>query len=93
VLDVLLELAEEEDLKLMLQVYMDSAPAGVGEKYPDWLSACAPPTSRSTRLSRLITGLAFAAIFPTVLGIVGNRFQSTLGRSSACCLRSRCAVA
>jgi beta-galactosidase len=37
VLDVLLELAEEADLKLVLQVYMDSAPAWVGEKYPDSL--------------------------------------------------------
>jgi beta-galactosidase len=34
-LDVLLELAEEEGLKLVLQVYMDSAPQWVGEKYPD----------------------------------------------------------
>lgn len=36
-LDVLLELAEEEELKLVLQVYMDSAPQWVGEKYPDSL--------------------------------------------------------
>lgn len=36
-LDVLLELAEEEGLKLVLQVYMDSAPQWVGEKYPDAL--------------------------------------------------------
>lgn len=36
-LDVLLELAEEEGLKLFLQVYMDSAPQWVGEKYPDSL--------------------------------------------------------
>ena len=35
--DVLLELAEEEELKLLLQVYMDSAPAWVGKKYPDAL--------------------------------------------------------
>ena len=34
-LDVLLELAEEEQLKLFRQVYMDSAPQWVGEKYPD----------------------------------------------------------
>lgn len=34
-LDVLLELAEEEGLKLFLQVYMDSAPHWVGEQYPD----------------------------------------------------------
>jgi beta-galactosidase len=34
-LDVLLELAEEEGLKLVLQVYMDSAPQWVGQKYPD----------------------------------------------------------
>jgi beta-galactosidase len=34
-LDVLLELAEETGLKLVLQVYMDSAPPWVGEKYPD----------------------------------------------------------
>jgi beta-galactosidase len=36
-LDVLLELAEELQLKLVLQVYMDSAPPWVGEKYPDSL--------------------------------------------------------
>ena len=36
-LDVLLELAEEEGLKLLLQVYMDSAPLWVGTKYPDSL--------------------------------------------------------
>jgi beta-galactosidase len=36
-LDVLLELAEEEGLKLVLQVYMDSAPQWVGRKYPDAL--------------------------------------------------------
>jgi beta-galactosidase len=36
-LDVLLELAEEERLKLVLQVYMDSAPAWIGRKYPDSL--------------------------------------------------------
>jgi beta-galactosidase len=36
-LDVLLELAEEEGLKLVLQVYMDSAPQWLGEKYPDSL--------------------------------------------------------
>jgi beta-galactosidase len=35
--DVLLELADEEGLKLLLQVYMDSAPAWVGEKHPDSL--------------------------------------------------------
>jgi beta-galactosidase len=36
-LDILLELAEEEGLRLVLQVYMDSAPPWVGEKYPDSL--------------------------------------------------------
>ncbi len=36
-LDVLLELAEEEGLKLVLQVYMDSAPQWVGENFPDSL--------------------------------------------------------
>ncbi|HXW04445.1 MAG TPA: beta-galactosidase [Vicinamibacterales bacterium] len=36
-LDVLLELAEEEGLKLVLQVYMDSAPSWVGERHPDSL--------------------------------------------------------
>ncbi len=36
-LDVLLELAEEEGLRLVLQVYMDSAPQWVGRKYPDSL--------------------------------------------------------
>src|SRR5687768_16383922 len=36
-LDVLLELTDEERLKLVLQVYMDSAPQWVGRKYPDSL--------------------------------------------------------
>ena len=36
-LDVLLELAEEEHLKLVLQVYMDSAPPWIGRNYPDSL--------------------------------------------------------
>lgn len=36
-LDVLLELAGEEGLKLVLQVYMDSAPQWIGRKYPDSL--------------------------------------------------------
>ena len=36
-LDVLLELAEEEGLKVFLQVYMDSAPFWVGRRYPDSL--------------------------------------------------------
>jgi beta-galactosidase len=36
-LDVVLELAQEEGLKVFLQVYMDSAPRWVGEKYPDSL--------------------------------------------------------
>jgi beta-galactosidase len=36
-LDVLLELAEEEGLRLVLQVYMDSAPQWVGERFPDSL--------------------------------------------------------
>jgi beta-galactosidase len=36
-LDVLLELAEQEGLKVILQVYMDSAPDWVGRKYPDSL--------------------------------------------------------
>jgi beta-galactosidase len=36
-LDVLLELADEEGLRLVLQVYMDSAPPWVGAKYPDSL--------------------------------------------------------
>lgn len=34
-LDVLLELAEAERLRLMLQVYMDSAPDWVGRQFPD----------------------------------------------------------
>jgi beta-galactosidase len=34
-LDVMLELAQEEGLKVFLQVYMDSAPNWVGKKYPD----------------------------------------------------------
>jgi beta-galactosidase len=36
-LDVILELAQEEGLKVFLQVYMDSAPRWVGSKYPDSL--------------------------------------------------------
>jgi len=36
-LEVLLELAEEHGLRLLLQVYMDSAPPWIGEKYPDAL--------------------------------------------------------
>ncbi len=36
-LDVLLELAEQEGLKVILQVYMDSAPSWLGRKYPDAL--------------------------------------------------------
>jgi beta-galactosidase len=34
-LDVLLSLAEEEGLKVVVQVYMDSAPEWVGRQYPD----------------------------------------------------------
>jgi beta-galactosidase GanA len=34
-LDVILELAQEEGLKVFLQVYMDSAPRWLGAKYPD----------------------------------------------------------
>jgi beta-galactosidase len=40
-LDVLLELAGEEGLKLILQVYMDAAPDWVGKKYPDSLFVAA----------------------------------------------------
>lgn len=36
-LDVILELAREEGLKVFLQVYMDSAPRWVGARYPDSL--------------------------------------------------------
>ena len=36
-LDVLLELAEEEGLRVFVQVYMDSAPEWVGKQYPDSL--------------------------------------------------------
>ena len=36
-LDVILELAEEEGLKVFLQIYMDSAPRWLGDKYPDSL--------------------------------------------------------
>ena len=35
--DVLLKLAEQEGLKVIIQVYMDSAPDWVGQKYPDSL--------------------------------------------------------
>lgn len=34
-LDVLLELAQEEGLHLLVQVYMDSAPQWLGDKYPE----------------------------------------------------------
>ncbi len=34
-LEVLLELAEQEKLKVLLQVYMDAAPEWIGRKYPD----------------------------------------------------------
>jgi beta-galactosidase len=36
-LDVLLELAEEEGMRVFVQVYMDSAPEWVGRRYPDSL--------------------------------------------------------
>src|SRR5690606_13976157 len=36
-LDVLLELAEDHGLRMVLQVYMDSAPRWVGERFPDSL--------------------------------------------------------
>lgn len=36
-IDVILKLAEEQGLKVIVQVYMDSAPAWVGRKYPDSL--------------------------------------------------------
>ena len=36
-LDVLLSLAEEEGLRVVVQVYMDSAPEWVGRQYPDSL--------------------------------------------------------
>ncbi|MGD0580892.1 MAG: beta-galactosidase, partial [Bryobacteraceae bacterium] len=36
-IDVILKLAEEQGLKVIVQVYMDSAPAWVGKKYPDAL--------------------------------------------------------
>ena len=36
-LDVILELAHEEGLRVFLQVYMDSAPRWVGARYPDSL--------------------------------------------------------
>jgi beta-galactosidase len=39
--DVLLELAEQESLKLVIQVYMDAAPDWVGRKYPDSLFVAA----------------------------------------------------
>ena len=36
-IDVLLKLAQEQGLRVIVQVYMDSAPAWVGRKYPDSL--------------------------------------------------------
>jgi beta-galactosidase GanA len=36
-IDVILKLAEQEGLRVVIQVYMDSAPAWVGRKYPDAL--------------------------------------------------------
>ena len=40
-LEVVLELAEQEGLKVVLQVYMDAAPDWVGEKFPDSLYVAA----------------------------------------------------
>ncbi len=40
-IEVLLELAEEEGLKVVIQVYMDSAPDWVGRKFPDSLYVAA----------------------------------------------------
>ncbi|MBI4877672.1 MAG: beta-galactosidase [Acidobacteria bacterium] len=40
-LEVLLELAEQEGLKVIVQVYMDAAPDWVGRKYPDSLFVAA----------------------------------------------------
>ena len=39
--ETLLELAQEENLKVIIQVYMDSAPDWVGRKYPDSLYVAA----------------------------------------------------
>src|SRR6476660_2767640 len=36
-IDTILKLAEEQHLKVIVQVYMDSAPAWVGRKFPDAL--------------------------------------------------------
>jgi hypothetical protein len=36
-IDTLLELAEQEDLKVIAQIYMDAAPDWVGRKFPDSL--------------------------------------------------------
>jgi beta-galactosidase len=36
-IEVLLELAEQEGLKVIIQVYMDAAPDWVGRKFPDSL--------------------------------------------------------
>src|SRR5579884_1477413 len=36
-IEVLLQLASEQGLRVLVQVYMDSAPAWVGRKYPDSL--------------------------------------------------------
>jgi beta-galactosidase len=40
-IDVLLELAEQEGLKVVIQVYMDAAPDWVGRKFPDSLFVAA----------------------------------------------------
>src|SRR5690348_1195454 len=36
-LDVLLDLAREEDMKVIIQIYMDSAPDYLGKRYPESL--------------------------------------------------------
>jgi beta-galactosidase len=71
-LDVLLELAEEAGLKLVLQVYMDSAPQWVGQRFPDSLfvssngQAIRPETSpgycRDHREVRSVDNAFYAAL-------------------------------
>jgi beta-galactosidase len=68
-LDVLLELAEEEGLKLLLQVYMDSAPNWVAAKHPDALfvssngQAISPESSPGYCLDHPAVGAADSAFY------------------------------
>lgn len=83
-LDVLLELAEEEGLRLVLQVYMDSAPAWVGRKHPDALfvssNGQAVPPESSPGYCRDHHGVRAADVaFYTALARRASRSPAFLG--------------